>query len=575
VRLQKKKTTDLYFGIDDALERVAKLGDLFKPILSLKQELPSTVRKHLRAKTPRSLTRYASKRDFAKTKEPAPVPLRRSEQGRRRRFVIQKHAASHLHYDFRLEMHDVLKSWAVPKGPPYTVGERRLAMPTEDHPLDYLEFEGIIPKGQYGGGTVMVWDIGTYELLEGNYYKGHVHVHLNGQKLKGEWVLVRRRKEGERDTWYLVKVTASMRAISRKRDDTSALSKRSMRQIEEAADATWHSNRTNTPEPDVSHLPKAKFTFIEPMLAKLVRDLPSGSQWQYELKLDGYRALAARTKAGVKLFSRRGNELNNRFPAIVDSLSKLPDDTVVDGEIIALDGTGKPSFSALQNKQRIPSELQRFYLFDVITWRGRDVRSLRLVDRRRILDNLASTLHAPVVISEVFESAPEKLIRATKEAGLEGIVAKRRDSRYESGERTGTWVKYKTDYSQELVIGGYKPGKNGFDYLLAGYYEGKDLIFVGKIKDGFVPHLRRDISRGFPALQSADCPFANLPEPKNARRGEAITADVMKKIHWLEPRLVAQVAFTEWTTNNHLRHSRFIALRDDKPPEEVGRETAA
>jgi bifunctional non-homologous end joining protein LigD len=250
----KRKTTDLYFGIDDALERVAKLGDLFKPVLSLKQELPSTVLKHLSAKTPRSLRRYASKRDFAKTKEPAPVPLRRSEQGSRRRFVIQKHAASHLHYDFRLEMHDVLKSWAVPKGPPYTVGERRLAMPTEDHPLDYLEFEGIIPKGQYGGGTVMVWDIGTYELLEGNYYKGHVHVHLNGQKLRGEWVLVRRRKEGERDTWYLVKVSASMRAISRKGDDTSALSKRSMRQIEEAADTTWHSNRTNTPEPDVSHL---------------------------------------------------------------------------------------------------------------------------------------------------------------------------------------------------------------------------------------------------------------------------------------------------------------------------------
>jgi bifunctional non-homologous end joining protein LigD len=244
--VEKADAGSLYFGIDAALDRVTKLGDLFKPILSLKQQLPSAVRKHLSAKTPRSLTSYAKKRDFGKTREPSPVSLRRSQQGSRRRFVIQKHAASHLHYDFRLEMDDVLKSWAVPKGPPYTEGDKRLAMPTEDHPLDYLDFEGIIPKGQYGGGTVMVWDIGTYELLSGNYYKGYVHVHLNGQKLKGEWSLVRGRKNGERDKWYLMKVGASMRAISKKRDDTSAISKQSMRQIANTADATWQSNRART-----------------------------------------------------------------------------------------------------------------------------------------------------------------------------------------------------------------------------------------------------------------------------------------------------------------------------------------
>jgi bifunctional non-homologous end joining protein LigD len=245
--VDKDNAANLYFGINAALDRVTKLGDLFKPILSLKQQLPSAVRKHLSAKTPRSLKSYASKRDFAKTKEPAPVPLRRSRQGSRRRFVIQKHAASHLHYDFRLEMHDVLKSWAVPKGPPYREGDKRLAMPTEDHPLDYLDFEGIIPKGQYGGGTVMVWDIGTYELLNGNYYKGYVRIHLNGAKLKGEWSLLRGQKNGDREKWYLMKVGASMRAISKKRDDTSALSKRSMQQIETSADATWQSNRGHTP----------------------------------------------------------------------------------------------------------------------------------------------------------------------------------------------------------------------------------------------------------------------------------------------------------------------------------------
>jgi len=243
--VDKANVANLYFDIDTALDRVTKLGDLFKPILSLKQQLPLAVVKHLSSKTPRSLTSYVRKRDFAKTKEPAPAPVRRSQQGSQRRFVIQKHDASHLHYDFRLEMHDVLKSWAVPKGPPYKEGEKRLAMPTEDHPIGYLDFEGIIPQGQYGGGTVMVWDIGTYELLNGNYYKGYVHVHLNGQKLKGEWSLVRQRKDGERDKWYLIKVGASTRGISKKRDDTSALSKRSMKQIELAADALWQSNRAS------------------------------------------------------------------------------------------------------------------------------------------------------------------------------------------------------------------------------------------------------------------------------------------------------------------------------------------
>ena len=241
----KGNAADLYFSIDAALARVEELGDLFKPVLSVKQELPSSVVKHLGGKMPRSLVKYETKRDFGKTSEPAPAPapVRRSKQGSRRRFVIQKHAASHLHYDFRLEMHDVLKSWAVPKGPPYAEGEKRLAMPTEDHPLHYLEFEGIIPKGQYGGGTVMVWDIGTYELIDGNYYKGYLHVHLNGRKLKGDWELVRRPKEGDRDTWQLVKAGGSMRAVSKKRDDASALSGRSMEQITKAADATWQSNR--------------------------------------------------------------------------------------------------------------------------------------------------------------------------------------------------------------------------------------------------------------------------------------------------------------------------------------------
>lgn len=242
----------LFFTPEQTVERLDKFGDLFKPVLKLKQTLPAEIRRHLtqartaKSKRPDSLKTYEAKRDFRKTSEPQPAP-QRSRQGSRRRFVIQKHAASHLHYDFRLEMHGVLKSWSVPKGPPLKLDERRLAMPTEDHPIEYLDFEGIIPKGQYGGGTVMVWDIGTYELLEGNYYKGFLRVYLNGTKLKGEWTLQRfvdgNNERDNRDKWRLIKTHRNTRAMSKKRDDESALTKRSMAEIAHAADAQWQSNR--------------------------------------------------------------------------------------------------------------------------------------------------------------------------------------------------------------------------------------------------------------------------------------------------------------------------------------------
>jgi bifunctional non-homologous end joining protein LigD len=239
----KGKPADLFFGMDAALARAEEIGDLFSPMLSIKQKLPAKILKHLRGETPRSLEVYQQKRDFAKTAEPAAAPVRRAEKKSGPRFVIQKHAASHLHYDFRLEMNDVLVSWAVPKGPPYAEKDKRLAMPTEDHPIDYLEFEGTIPKGQYGGGTVMVWDIGTYELLEGSHDKGFLRFRLNGRKLKGEWKLSRWRRAGERDKWLLAKSGGAMRAMSKKRDDASAISGRTMKQIAEAQDATWKSNR--------------------------------------------------------------------------------------------------------------------------------------------------------------------------------------------------------------------------------------------------------------------------------------------------------------------------------------------
>jgi bifunctional non-homologous end joining protein LigD len=252
--LDNNNTEQLFFTPSQTIERVEARGDLFRPVLKQVQKLPGEVRRFFeQQRSPKShsteaLQTYAAKRDFRKTAEPKPSAPKRSRQGSRRRFVIQKHAASHLHYDFRLEMHDVLKSWSVPKGPPFKKDERRLAMPTEDHPIEYLEFEGIIPKGQYGGGTVMVWDLGTYDLIEGNYYKGMLRFHLNGAKLKGQWTMKRfaesKDERDNRDKWQLIKTDRNTRAVSKQRDDESVLTHRTMAEIASAGDAVWQSNRT-------------------------------------------------------------------------------------------------------------------------------------------------------------------------------------------------------------------------------------------------------------------------------------------------------------------------------------------
>lgn len=323
---------------------------------------------------------------------------------------------------------------------------------------------------------------------------------------------------------------------------------------------------------DLQQVPKARLDFVPPMLARPVAELPSGSNWIYELKLDGYRALVLKTRGVVTLFSRRGNNLSNNYPTITRAFSFLPDNTIVDGELVVLDEEGRPTFSAL-HKSRFTPDALHFYVFDLLAYQRRDVRKLPLVERRELLEQYAlKSMRDPIRLSIVFNESPKRLIAAAKKSGLEGVIAKRADSRYESGERSGAWVKYKTNKGQELVIGGYKPGTTGFDYLLVGYYEGKDLIFIAKIRNGFTPSLRLEIAKNFPLLRTSVCPFANLPELASARRGEAITADVMKKIQWLRPKLVAQIEFTEWTKGNHLRHSKFVGLRDDKVASEVKKE---
>jgi DNA polymerase LigD, ligase domain len=323
---------------------------------------------------------------------------------------------------------------------------------------------------------------------------------------------------------------------------------------------------------DLRQLPKARMDFVKPMLATPVKELPSGANWLYELKLDGYRVLAMKERSGVTLFSRRGNNLSNTYPTIAAAFSFLPRETMLDGELVVLDETGKPSFAALQKHRFTPSALY-FYVFDLITFQGRDLRRLPLLERRSLLERqVLKEMCEPIRLSSIFDTDARRLVAAAKKSGLEGVVAKRRDSRYESGERSAAWVKYKTNKGQELVVGGYKPGPNGFEYLLVGYYEGKSLIFIAKIRNGFTPALRRDVAQHFAGLRTAVCPFANLPEKASARRGEAITADVMKGIQWLKPKLVAHIEFTEWTKGNHLRHSKFVAIRDDKEAAEVTKE---
>ncbi|HKY26917.1 MAG TPA: non-homologous end-joining DNA ligase [Pyrinomonadaceae bacterium] len=319
-------------------------------------------------------------------------------------------------------------------------------------------------------------------------------------------------------------------------------------------------------------LPVANLGFVEPMLAKLTNRLPEGENWLYEIKLDGYRALVIKRNGAVTVYSRRGNNLNSRFNRIARSFDFLPDDTMIDGEIVAIDKNGQPSFNALQN-YRSQTQPLYFYVFDVLAYRGKDVRKLALRDRRKLLEaDVLRSMREPVRLSAVFSARAKDLIAAAKKEGLEGVVAKRVESTYESGERSGAWVKYKTDKGQEFVIGGYKPGTHGFEYLLAGYYEGKNLIFVAKVKNGFTPVLRRKVAERFKKLETNVCPFANLPESRSARRGEPLTAEVMKQMQWLKPKLVAHIEYTEWTEANHLRHSRFVALRDDKPAPEVVRE---
>ena len=476
-------------------------------------------------------------------------------------------------------MQGVLRSWAVPKGPPTQLKEARLAMHVEDHPLDYERFEGTIPPGNYGAGTVMVWDYGVYQDISGNaaaaFHSGKMHIVMSGQKLKGEWILVKDKREPESNRWLLIKAGESMKPISAKSDDTSAISRRSMAQIAKANDAQWQSNRPAANARRSLRLTtrnSAKPKFVEPMKCKAVTSLPNESNWTFEIKFDGYRCLAIKINDEVKIFSRNKNVLNERFPNVVAALAELPGDFTIDGEIVALDDEGRPSFQLLQNNMSKVLDAY-FYAFDLLNRNGEEFLRSPIEQRRALLDEVMSEPNDPLRRSALLEAPANQVLDAVRKLGLEGVVGKRNGSLYEAGERSGAWIKQRTGAEQEFVIGGYKPGTRGFDSLLVGVYEQKRLMFVARVKDGFVPRVREEIFGQLKKLQSTTCPFVNLPEKKGARRGDALTAEKMKECRWLKPRLVCRVAFVEWTDAGNLRHAKFVAMRDDKKAAEVVRET--
>jgi len=318
-------------------------------------------------------------------------------------------------------------------------------------------------------------------------------------------------------------------------------------------------------------LPRRKADFIEPMDCAPVSKLPDGWQWIYEIKLDGYRAVGVKSDRGVNLYSRRGKSFNHQYPHIVEALGELPEGTVVDGEIVALDKSGRPNFNLLQNWMRDASLRKLYFVFDLLVCNDRDCTKLPLHERRELM-KLLKLRSGRIRISEQFKTTADNIVAAVQQQYLEGVIAKGYASLYEPGKRTGAWVKFRVNQGQELVIGGYLPGPHGFDSLIMGYYRGKDLVYVARVRNGFVVASRRQVFEKIRHLVSQTMPFVNLPDTHKSRWGDELTAEKMKECVWLRPEAVAQIEFLEWTEADRLRHSKFVGLREDKDPRLVVKE---
>jgi bifunctional non-homologous end joining protein LigD len=317
---------------------------------------------------------------------------------------------------------------------------------------------------------------------------------------------------------------------------------------------------------------EAKARFIEPMLLQRAQSLPEGPEWSYEVKLDGYRALGIKTNGNVLLRSRNNKDFNSKYPGVVTALQRLPDETVIDGEIVALDGSGRPSFNLLQKVGPSKATVV-YYIFDVLVLGGQSLMAEPMWKRREILQaQVLPRLNDPVRESPQLDASLADLVKAVKAHGFEGIVAKRLGSRYEPGQRSGAWRKMRLNQGQEFVIGGYTPGPRNFDALIFGYYEGGKLLYAARTRNGFTAASRAELYRRLHSLEIPECPFSNLPEPRGGRWGQGLTVEKMKKCRWVRPVLVGQFEFVEWTPDGHLRHSKFVALREDQDPKDVRRD---
>ena len=540
-----------------------------------------------------SLSNYKKKRTFSQT----PEPTGGKSTGDKLRFVIQKHAATNLHYDFRLEMGGVLKSWAVPKGPSTDPSVKRLAMMVEDHPFDYRTFEGIIPKKQYGGGTVMVWDEGSYESAKGNFtekkerekellhqlHKGKIVFNLNGEKLKGQFALVKSSYRGE-NSWLLMKVKdkyAKTTEVLKK--EKSVVSGRTLKQIESDGSSAVYGKITQKksavkknikPRPTKMTIAgkgkKMKFpTLLQPMLATLV-DKPFDEEgWLYEVKWDGYRTIALLNSKSTNLLSRNNKSFNEKFYPVYDALKDLKINAVLDGEIIVADEEGLSNFGKLQNWRSEADGELKFYVFDILWLDGYSLMDVALMERREILISTLPT-HPIIHISQTFSTTGTEFFDAAKKMKLEGIMAKKADSLYIPGSRSKEWLKIKAAKRHEVVIGGYTQNEGSpkhFSALLAGVYEKNKLVYTGKIGTGFSEQMQKEMMKKFKPLITKTNPFIFEPDVNKPSRFRP--QPPRATVTWLKPKLICEVSYTEMTTDGIMRHPSFKGMREDKKAQDV------
>ncbi len=489
-----------------------------------------------------TLTEYQKKRDFRSTPEP---DGKTGKDKPELRFVIQRHDARRLHYDLRLEMDGVLKSWAIPKGPSMNPQDKRLAIHTEDHPVEYLDFEGIIPKGNYGAGEMRIWDEGTYIATSSNNKEsdlieqvknGSLKIEFSGEKLKGKFALFSMDKE---DQWLLVK-----------KDDEYA--------VDREYDAEDFTNEISSGESDAAEELDIN-ELIKPMLAKKATKIFEDPDWVFELKWDGYRAIANISKEEVKLYSRNGHSFNEKFSPVVKALDTIKHDAILDGEIVLLDKNGKPVFQNLQNYSPEDKGELVYYVFDLLHLNGHSTMELPLINRKSLIEDVLGDVPG-IKYSEHIEEDATVFYDEAIERGMEGVIAKKASSKYFPGSRSDSWLKIKSQERQEALICGYTEGKRAFGSLILGVYENDKLIYIGNCGTGFGEDMQKEILEKLKPLEIEKKPFKEKVNLKG------------REPNWVKPEIICEVVFSEWTDSGSMRHPVFKGLRSDKKPKEITKE---